>query len=507
MREIAVRLAIGARRGRIIRQLLTESLLLAGVGGALGLMLAFWGTHALIGLVPKEIPRASNIQLDAPVLIFTLAISFATGIIFGVAPAFQATRIDLNASLKASARGSIAGGQRTCVGHVLIVAEVALALILLIGAGLLLESFARLGQVQPGMQTERLLTARVTLPNIGYPRPEKIAGFYEQLIARLRALPGIRAASTTFPLPMSGALTATSVDLAEHPLPENQQPVELTRLIGSDYFQTMGIPLVRGRFFADTDRLESKPVVIINERFAQKYFPGQDPVGKQMKPDWAVGNQPAQMRQIVGVAGNAKHLSLKEDFAPEMYLPVAQVPYSVATILLRTETSNPATMANTLRAELAHVDPNLPLTAVRVFDEYRAGSLAGARFNALLLSIFAGVALALTAVGIYGVIAYSVSQRTGEIGIRMALGALPSSIFRLVVGQAMRLVAISIGLGLLGALACTRLMGSLLFAVGAWDPATFVSIAALIAAVAFLACWLPARRAALVNPIEALRAE
>ncbi len=507
VREIAVRLAIGAARGRIIRQLLTESLLLAAIGGALGLLLAVWGTHALIALVPKEIPRAANIQLDTAVLIFTLAISFAAGIIFGLAPAFQATRIDLNSSLKASARGSIAGGQRARVGHALVVVEVALALILLVGAGLLLQSFARLGHVQPGMQTERLLTARVTLPNIAYPRPENIAGFYEQLIARLRAVPGIRAASTTFPLPMSGALSTTSFDLAERPLPESQQPTEFARLIGSDYFQTMGIPLVRGRFFADTDRLESKPVVIINERFAQKYFPGQDPVGKQMKPSWLVGDQPAQMREIVGVAGNAKDLSLREDFAPEMYLPVAQFPWPVATILLRTETSNPATMANTLRAELAHVDPNLPLTAVRVFDEYRAGSLAGARFNALLLSIFAGVALALTAVGIYSVIAYSVSQRTGEIGIRMALGALPSSIFRLVIGQAMTLVAIGIGIGLLGALICTRLTRSLLFAVEAWDPVTFISIVTLITAVASLACWLPARRAVLVNPVEALRAE
>ena len=213
------------------------------------------------------------------------------------------------------------------------------------------------------------------------------------------------------------------------------------------------------------------------------------------------------MREIVGVVGNAKHLSLQEDFAPEMYLPIAQIPFPTGTILLRTETSNPATMADTLCAQLAHVDSNLPLTAVRMFDEYRASSLAGLRFNALLLSIFAAVALLLTAVGIYGVIAYSVSQRTGEIGIRMALGALPSSIFRLVVGQAMTLVAISIGIGFLGALAGTRLMRSLLFAVGAWDPATFISIATLIAVVAFLACWLPARRAARVNPIEALRAE
>ena len=507
VREIAVRLAIGAGRGRVIQQLLTESLLLAAIGGTLGLLLAFWGTHALVALVPKEIPRANNIQLDAPVLIFTLVISIATGIIFGLAPAFQTTRIDLNQSLKASARGSIAGGQRSRIGRTLIVVEIALALILLVGAGLLFRSFASLSHVQSGMQTERLLTARITLPAVAYPNPENVAGFYEQLIARLRAVPGLRSASTTFPLPMSGALTATSFDLAEHPLPETQQPISLTRLTGSDYFQTMGIPLVRGRFFADTDRLDSKPVVIINERFAQKYFPGQDPVGKQMKPDWAVGDQPAQMREIVGVVGNAKHLSLQEDFAPEMDLPVAQVPYPVATILLRTETSNPATMANTLRAELAHVDPDLPLTAVRVFGEYRAGSLAVPRFNALLLSIFAAVALLLTAVGIYGVIAYSVSQRTGEIGIRMALGAQRASIFRLVIGQSMTLVAISLGIGLLGALACTRMMRSLLYAVSAWDPATFILIAALIALVAFLASWLPARRAARLNPTEALRAE
>jgi putative ABC transport system permease protein len=230
-------------------------------------------------------------------------------------------------------------------------------------------------------------------------------------------------------------------------------------------------------------------------------------VGKQMTVAWQVGDQPAQMREIVGVVGNAKYLSLQDDFAPEIYLPVAQLPYPTATILLRTETSNPATMANTLRAELAHIDPNLPITDVRVFDEYRARSLAGARFNALLLSIFAGVALILTAVGLYGVIAYSVSQRTGEIGIRMALGALPSSILRLIVGQNMILVLIGIGIGLLGALACTRLMRSLLFAVGAWDPTTFVSITALIAVVAFFACWLPVRRATHVDPVQALRAE
>jgi putative ABC transport system permease protein len=506
-REIAVRIAIGAGRGRIIRQLLSESVLLAAIGGALGLVIALWGTQGLIALVPKQIPRAENIQVDAPVLIFTLGISFATGIIFGLAPAVQATRVELNQSLKANAGGSIGGGQPARLGRALVVVEIALALILLISAGLLLQSFARLGKVQSGLRMEQLLTARVTLPPTAYSNADKIARFYEQLLARLRALPGVGAASTVLPLPLSGSISTTQFDLPEHPLPESEQPLSITRLIGFDYFQTVGMPLLRGRFFADSDRLDSKPVAIVNERFVEKYFRGKDPVGKQIRPAWSVTDQSPQMREIVGVVGNAKNLSLRDEFEPEVYLPIAQVPWPVATILLRSETSNPAAMAKTLRAELDHVDPTLPFTDIRVFDEYRAGSLAGARFNALLLSIFGAVALILTSVGIYGVIAYSVSQRTGEIGIRMALGALPSSIFRLVVGQGMTLVLISIGIGLLSALASTRVMSSLLFGVTAWDPITFVSVATLIVAVAFLACWLPARRAAQINPIEALRTE
>jgi predicted permease len=506
-REIAVRIAIGAGRGRIIRQLLSESVLLATIGGALGLVIALWGTQGLVALVPKQIPRAETIQLDARVLFFTLGISFATGIIFGLAPAVQATRVELNQSLKANAGGSIGSGQQARLGHALVVVEIALALTLLVSAGLLLQSFARLGKVQSGLRTEQLLTARVTLPPVAYPNAKEIGRFYEQLLARLRALPGVRVASLVLPLPLSGSISTTQFDLPEHPLPDSEQPLSITRLIGFDYFQAVGVPLLRGRFFTDSDRLDSKPVSIVNERFAQKYFRGQDPVGKQMRPAWSVTDQPPQMREIVGVVGNAKNLSLRDEFEPEVYLPIAQVPWPTATILLRTEASNPAAMAKALRSELDRIDPSLPITDVRVFDEYRAGSLAGARFNALLLSIFGAVALILTSVGIYGVIAYSVSQRTGEIGIRMALGALPSSIFRLVVGQGMTLVLISIGIGLLGALSCTRLMSSLLFGVTAWDPTTFLSIAMLIAAVAFLACWLPARRAARINPIEALRAE
>jgi predicted permease len=506
-REIAVRIALGAGRARIFRQLLSESVLLAVIGGALGLVIALWGTHSLIALAPQQIPRTENIQIDPPVFIFALGISLITGIIFGLAPALQATRVDLNQALKATASGSIGRGQRVRAGRLLVIVQIALALILLASAGLLLQSFNRLSKVRPGLQTERLLTGRVTLPPIGYPNPEKIAAFYEQLVARLRILPGVRAASTVLPLPLSGSISTTQFDLPEHPLPQSEQPLSTTRLVGFDYFQTVGIPVLRGRSFTETDRLDSKPVAIVNESFAQKYFQGQDPVGKQMKSVWSVTDQPPQMREIVGVVGDAKGFSLRDDFEPEVYLPIAQVPWPVATIVLNTESSNPTTITKRLRAELHQIDPNLPFTDIRVFDEYRSRSLDGARFNALLLSIFAGVALILTAVGLYGVIAYSVSQHTSEIGIRMALGALPPSIARLVVGENMTLVLIGIGIGLPGALACARLMKSLLFGVTASDPVTFVSIGIVIATVALLACWLPARRAARVNPSEALRME
>ena len=506
-REIAIRLAIGAGRGRIIRQLLTESVLLSAIAGVLGLLVAFWATQALVALVPQNIPRAASIHVDARVLFFTLGISLVTGVVFGLAPAFQATRVDLEQALKVSARGAAMDRERSRRGQALVMCEVALALVLLVAAGLLLQSLGRLGRVDPGLQTERLLTARVTLPDSGYTRPESIALFYERLMRQLRAVPGVRAVSTVFPLPMSGAATTTSFDLADNPLPANRQPSSVTRLTGADYFQTMGMPLVRGRFFADSDRLQSTPVVIINERFAERYFPGQDPVGRKMTTGWAVGNQPPQMRDIVGVVGNARHLSLQDDFVPEMYVPVAQVPYPSATILVRTETSMPEAMVNTVRRELAGIDPALPLTSVRLFDEYRMGSLAGARFNALLLSLFAALALVLTAIGIYGVVGYSVSARTREIGIRMSLGALPSSIFRLVVRQTMGVVGIGVGVGLAGALACAPLMGSMLYAVGRWDPVTFAATTGVLAAVALFACWWPARRAASVDPIEALRGE
>ena len=502
-----MRAAMGASRGRIIRQLLTESLLLSGLGGAFGLLIAQWGTEALIKTVPQNIPRIGTIQLDASVLGFTLLVSLATGVIFGLVPAWQASHVDLNSSLKSGTRTGGGGESKGRVRNALIMAEVALALVLLISAGLLIQSFARLGSVQPGLRTERLLTARMSLPEVAYPKNENITAFLDQFLARIRALPGVESASTIVPLPLSGSNMVTTFDIEERPLPDGQRAGAPVRIIATDYFKTMGIPVRQGRVFDEKDRFESAPVVIVNERFANKYFPGQNVIGKRIMPGFSADDNGEKMREIVGVVGNVKHLSLRNEDSPEMYLPDTQIPFNIPSLVIRTSVSNPNALTNSVRKELAALDATIPLTSVRVFDDYISRSLARPRFNTLLLSIFAGTALLLTAIGIYGVMAYSVSQRTNEIGIRIALGAGKSSIFRLVVGQAMTLVGISLVVGLAGAFAATRLLNSLLFGVGASDPITFVAIVLLVSAVAFIAAWLPARRATRVDPIIALRAE
>ncbi|HEX8898521.1 MAG TPA: ABC transporter permease [Chthoniobacterales bacterium] len=506
-KEIALRAAMGASRIRIIRQLLTESVLLAGLGGAFGLLLAQWGTEALIKTVPQNIPRISNIQLDASVLVFTLLISLITGVVFGLVPAWQASHVDLNSSLKSGSRTGTAGEGKGRVRNALIMAEVAIALVLLISAGLLIQSFARLGRVQSGVRAERLLTARVSLPDVAYPKNENVIAFYDQLLTRIRAIPGVESASTIVPLPLTGSNMVTSFDIQERPLPEGQRPGAPVRIIATDYFKTMGIPVRQGRIFDERDQLNSAPVVIVNERFAQKFFPGENVIGKRIQPGFSADDTGEKMREIVGVVGNVKHLSLRNEDSPEMYLPRTQIPFNIMSIVIRTSVSNPSAITNSLRKELVALDSTIPLTSVRVFEEYISRSLARPRFNTLLLSIFAGTALVLTAIGIYGVLAYSVAQRTSEIGIRIALGAGKSSIFRLIVGQAMTLVGISLILGVAGAFAATRLLNSLLFGVGASDPGTFAGIVLLVSAVAFIAAWVPARRATRVDPIIALRAE
>jgi putative ABC transport system permease protein len=389
--------------------------------------------------------------------------------------------------------------------NALVMAEVALALILLICASLLVQSFARLGRVDTGMRTERLFTASIGLPEAAYPKPENIVAFFDRLMPRIRAIPGVDSAAAVWPLPLSGSINASTFDIEEHPAPEGQQPSSVMRIVSADYFNTIGTPVRQGRGFEPTDQFKSLPVV--NEEFVRKFFPGQSVIGKHIKPSWGVGDEKPLMRTIVGVVGNVKYRTLAGEFTPEVYLCASQIPIDSMWIVARTSVSNPAGITSAVRKELAEVDRNIPLVRVRVFDEYLSRALARPRFNAMLLSIFAGTALVLTAIGIYGVMAYSVSQRTNEIGIRIALGAGKNSIFRLVVGQAMTIVAISLVLGVIGAFAATRLLNSLLYGIGASDPVTFIAIMFLVSAVAFLAAWLPARRATRVDPIVALRAE
>jgi putative ABC transport system permease protein len=506
-KEIALRAALGASRGRIIRQLLTESLLLSGLAGLLGLLAANWATSALMAAVPQNIPRADTIHLDAAVLGFTLLISLSTGILCGLIPAWHASHVDLNSALKSGPRGAGSGERKLRVRNALVITEVALALVLLTCAGLLIQSFARLGKVQPGVEGEHLLTARVSLPDITYRGSESVVAFFDKLLAGIRAIPGVASASAIMPLPLSGSSIVLAFDIEEHPMPKGQQPESPTRMIDRDYFKTMGIPVLHGRGFEETDSLTSRPVVIVNERFAEKFFPEQNPIGKRIQPSRSVDKRGPLMRDIVGVVGNVKHRSLHTDFTPEIYLPFAQTPMNAPFVVVRTKLSNSAAVTSAVRAELAAIDGNIPLTRVRMFDQYLSQALARPRFNALLLSIFAATALLLTAIGIYGVLAYSVAQRTNEIGIRIALGAAKSTIFRLIVGQAMFLVAISVAVGLVGAFAATRLLNNLLYGIGASDPITFVGIVLLVTAVAFFAAWLPARRATRIDPIIALRAE
>src|ERR1043165_6668426 len=320
-KEIALRAALGASRRRIIRQLLTESLLLAGIGGLLGLFIANWGTDALIVTIPQNIPRIGSIQLDGAVLAFTLLISVATGVIFGLVPAWHASHVNLNSALKTGARIGTGGEHKHRLRNGLVMGEIAIALILLVCAGLLIQTFARLGRVHTGFRTENLFTARINLPDASYPRPANVNAFFDQLLPKIRAIPGVSSASIILPLPLTGSNITTDFDAEEHPLPEGQRNDAPMRITGVDYFETMGIPLLQGRVFKETDKCDSLPVVIVNERFAQKFFPGQNVVGKRIQPGWGVGDEKPKMREIVGVVGNVRHISLQKDFTPEMYVP------------------------------------------------------------------------------------------------------------------------------------------------------------------------------------------
>ena len=506
-KEIAVRTALGASRLRVVRQLLTESLLLACLGGVAGLVIAIWGVRWLVSFGPDTIPRVHEIAVDPRIAGFTLLISAATGVLFGLAPALQASRPDLTDGLKESGRAS-AGVHRNRLRSTLIVSEVALSLVLLIGAGLLIKSFAKLTRVDPGFNAARVLTMGVTLLRNKYPEDGQVAQFYSQLLEQAAAAPGVESVSAISGLPMSGYSVSDYFTVeGRPPMAKEDRPLTEYQMVMPRYFESMGIPLLAGRDVAETDTKQAPNVVVINQAFAERHFAGENPLGQRI----SLQGQERDPLQIVGVVGNVRHFGLDEPPVPETYVPYLQDPLGKTyersmTIVARTK-SDPGTVADSLRTALTSLDKSLPVYALKPMTEYLRDSLARRRFNLILLSIFGGAALALAAVGIYGVVSYGVAQRIHEIGIRMALGAQTRDVLKLVVRQGTMLTLVGVALGLLAALALTRLIETLLFNVSVTDPLTFVVIVLLLISVALLASWIPARRATKVNPMTALRHE
>ncbi len=506
-KEIAVRTALGASRLRIVRQLLIESVMLAISGGVIGLLLAIWAVSWVVSLGADAIPRVHEISVDPRVAGFTLLVSVVTGVLFGLAPAIQVSRPDLTDALKESGR-STAGLRRNRLRSVLVVSEVALCLVLLVGAGLMIRSFAKLNQVDPGFNPARVMTLGVTLLRSKYPEDAQVAQVYSQILERAAAVPGVESAGAITDLPLTGSNTSDSFTIeGRPPIAKEAEPSTEYHVVTPRYFESMGIPISSGRDFAHTDTKQSPNVVVINEAFARRHFAGENPLGHRLK----LQGQERDPLLIVGVVGNVRQFGLDEQPPPEVFVPFLQDPLSQnyqrsMTIVARTK-SNPGAIAGSLRAALISVDKGLPVYSLKPMTEHLRDSLARRRFNLILLTVFSCVALALAAVGIYGVISYGVTQRTHEMGIRMALGAKPRDVLQLVVRQAMILALGGVGIGLLASLALTRLIKGLLFSVSVTDPITFVAIAVLMTLIALLACVVPARRATKVDPLVALRYE
>jgi putative ABC transport system permease protein len=503
-REIAVRSALGASRWRVFRQLLTESFLLGAAGGALGLLLASWGLDLLLAAIPVDLPFWMKFTVDWRVLGFAAGTALLTSLVFGVAPALQASRIDLNETLKEGGRGG-AGASRHPLRRALVISEVALSLILLISAGLMMRSFLRLQQVNPGLKAENVLTLRVSLPNAKYDVPEKRQDFFKQLLERTRALPGVESAGAISYLPLSEGGWGRSLTVEGYPvLPVGQAPSINHCVVTPGYFRAMGITLLAGRDISDADTRDSAKVVIVDERLAREYWPNESALGKRIRFGPPEDNEP--WHTIVGVVGEVKHESLNLTQRKSVYLPHAQVTIGGMALAVRTR-GNPESLAAAVRAQVRELDPNQPVTAVRTMSEILSRSVWQPRLYAILFGIFAAVALLLASVGIYGVMSYTVTQRTHEIGIRMALGAQRGDVLRLVIRQGMWLALVGVVIGVLASLALTGLMQSLLFGIGTTDPVTFASVAALLSAAALVACYIPARRATKVDPMIALRYE
>lgn len=506
-KEMAVRAALGAGRLRIVRQLLTESLLLALLGSVLGLLLAFWGIKALVAISPRDLINLQQVGLNISVLGWTMGISVLTGIIFGLAPAVEATRMNVNNSLK-EGRGNEGQSPRSRrLRSALVISEIALALVLLASAGLLVKSFIHLQRIDTGFETENILTMVVRLPDAKYKEDQQVVAFFHEATERIKSLPGVRSAGMVNYLPLYGGLGAkTRFTMDGKPPPQPGQEMELSthvRVADADYFSTMGIPLLRGRNFSNRETLEATHVVLISESFAKKHFAGEDPIGKRISVSMFDKPNPTE---IIGIVGDVRYDSLINQPEPTAYFPHPELTYAFMTLVVRT-TGNPLDIAPAVLREVRTIDPEQPVSDVRTMNQVMANTVARARFNALLLALFAGLATVLSAVGIFGVMNYSLTLRTRELGLRMALGAQPRQVLLLMLKQGLLLTLGGTGIGLVGALALTRLMSSMLFAVGASDPTTFAIIVSLLFVLSLMASYLPARRATRIDPLIALRSE
>jgi putative ABC transport system permease protein len=502
-KEIAIRIALGAPRKRIIRQLLSESVLLAAAGGLLGLLIASGGIGLLLQLGSDNLPNPGEIGIDRWALGFTLLVSFVAGIVAGIAPAFQLSAAETGETLKQTGRtGGSAVKQRT--RKALVIAEVALSLVLLIGAGLMIRSFWKLQHVDPGFNPSNVVTLSIGLSPKKYSDARQQLAFFDRALEQVRALPGIVSAGLTTTLPLAGSGSTQPFTIEGHPAAEvAKQPMAQTRYISPDYLRTMGVPLRKGRFFTDQDRENGTPVVVISETMARRFWPGEDPIGRRMTASFSAEQGP---REVVGVVGDVKGAGLDADAASTMYLPYKQIPRSFMTLVARTA-SNPQTFIQAISKAIYAVDKEQALTDVRTMEQVQAASVSDRRFNMTLLITFAALALVLAAVGVYGVMNYSVTLLRRELGIRIALGAQASDILRLILRQGLALTLLGVGVGLFGAYGLTRLMTTLLYGVGATDVWTFAGVSGVLLAVGLLASYLPARRATKVDPMIALRAE
>jgi putative ABC transport system permease protein len=505
-KEIALRVALGARRWRLLRQFLTESVLLATLGGIFGLVIAYVGLSLLSSFIPESISQARDVSLDLKVLGFTFGVSILTGLIFGLAPAIQAVRMNQSETLKEGGRDSVTGRSGKRLRGLLVTAEVAVSLVLLIAAGLLINSFLRLRNIDPGFRVDHLLTMKIELPEPKYEPMERRTAFYNNLIERVQSLAGVRSAAVTTNLPLYRQGNSVGVQLEGKPAPPpGKELIVVTRIVSPGYFETMSIPLLAGRALSDHDTEKSPSVAVISETMAHRYWPGEDAIGKRFSVGRVTSD--ADWIQVVGVVKDVRQFELTREPRPQMYLAYGQADFFWPEDLVVKTDVDPASMAATVRKAVWDVDKDQPVSNIRTMDDILADSIARQRFSMLLLGVFAGVALLLAAVGIYGVMSYSVAQRTHEIGIRMALGAQTSAVLKLAVGYGLKLVIIGVLIGLVAAFALTRLMSTLLFGVTATDPATFALISLLLISVAAIASYIPARRATKVDPLIALRYE